>query len=81
MSRDSILDEAEQNRSDDQPADQDDVDDADQEKSDERERLTQRVPPDLLKDVEDVQEQYHLPSRNATINFMLNAAADELLDE
>lgn len=81
MSRDSILDEAEQNRSDDQPADQDDVDDADQEKSEERERLTQRVPPDLLKDVEDVQEQYHLPSRNATINFMLNAAADELLDE
>jgi hypothetical protein len=81
MSRDSILDEAEQNRADDQPDEQDAVDDADQEDGEERERLTQRVPPDLLEDVERVQEQYHLPSRNATINFMLNAASDELLDE
>jgi hypothetical protein len=80
MSRDSILDEAEQNRADDQPADQDaDVDQEDD--AEDRERLTQRVPENLLDDVERVQEQYHLPSRNATINFMLNAAADDLLED
>jgi hypothetical protein len=77
MSRDSILDEAEQNKekTDEQAAG------AEDDSEEERERLTQRVPPDLLEDVERVKEQYHLPSRNATINFMLNAAVDDLLDE
>lgn len=77
MSRDSILDEAEQNN--------DETDEqasgAEDDSEEERERLTQRVPPDLLDDVERVKEKHHLPSRNATINFMLNSAADDLLSE
>ncbi|MFW6382527.1 MAG: hypothetical protein ACOCZD_00630 [Haloferacaceae archaeon] len=83
MARDSILDEAEKKRTDDQQPDadaqEDDAGEGDEEV--ERERLTQRTPPDLLDDVDRVQEKFHLPSRNATINFMLNAAADELLED
>jgi hypothetical protein len=80
MSRDSIIDEAAEKT--DKQTEADDDDDAEEEASDteERERLTQRVPTDLLEDVERVQEKYHLPSRNAAINFMLNASADDLLD-
>jgi hypothetical protein len=77
MSRDSILDEAEKSSDDDQPDDTE----ADDGGGEERERLTQRVPKGLLDDVDRVQEQYHLPSRNATINFMLNQAADGLLEK
>jgi len=76
MVRDSILDEAEQRE-----ADEDDADGADQEDGDDRVRLTQRTPQDFVDDVEAVQEQYHLPSRNAAINFMLKTASDELLEE
>lgn len=47
----------------------------------ERVRITQRIPGDLLDDVERVQKKHHLPSRNAAVNFMLNAAADEFLDD
>ncbi|KOX92722.1 hypothetical protein [Halorubrum tropicale] len=80
MARDSILDEAEQNQANDQDAAEDDAGDG-QEDDDGRVRLTQRTPQDLLDDVEAVQEQYHLPSRNAAINFMLKTASDDLLDE
>lgn len=80
MPRDSILDEAEQNQATDQDGAEDDAGD-DQEDDDERVRLTQRTPKDLVDDVEAVQEQYHLPSRNAAINFMLKTASDDLLEE
>lgn len=84
MSRDSILDEAEQkteqtNNSETSSAES--TDDQDDGGNEERTRLTQRIPDDLLADVERVQEKHHLPSRNAAINFMLTRAADELLDD
>lgn len=83
MSRDSILDEAEQ-KSDQSTVDDDSSADSKQEESTgsgDRTRLTQRVPDDLLNDIDEVQEQFHLSSRNETINFMLSNAADDLLDK
>ena len=35
----------------------------------------------LLDDVETVQEKYRLPSRNATINFILTHGIEDLLEE
>lgn len=43
-----------------------------------RTQFTQCCPPSVLEDVERVQEEYGLPSRNATINFMLTHAAKDL---
>jgi len=77
MSRDSIIDEATE-ASEKEAADTDSSTD-DEEAG--RTRITQRIPDDLLDDVERVQEKHHLPSRNAAVNFMLNAAADEFLDD
>lgn len=88
MSRDSILDDAERTRersTDDQHTDQPvdestaDADNPDETDS-ERVRLTQRMPADLAADVDAVQERYQLPSRNATINFILNHGIETLLD-
>lgn len=75
MARDSILDEAEQNEANNESGSE-----AEDESggSDERVRVTQRIPKDLADDVERVQEEYSLPSRNATINFMLKHAAKDL---
>lgn len=77
MSRDSILDEAGEST---EKASDDTDSNADDEEP-ERTRITQRIPDDLLEDVERVQEKHHLPSRNAAVNFMLNAAADDLLND
>ena len=46
--------------------------------SEKRTQFTQRTPKEILEDVEGVQEDYGLPSRNATINFMLKQAAKDL---
>lgn len=84
MSRDSIIDEAAENKQDTEPAES--AGDTEEESQDEegeegRTRLTQRVPDDLLDDVETVQEKYRLPSRNATINFILTTGIEDLLEE
>lgn len=90
MARDSILDDAatdDQTNSDDNASETDQTDNADRKTesgsessgpSAERVKLTQRVPPELLADIERVQEEFMLPSRNATINFMLKQAAEDL---
>lgn len=95
MARDNILDEAERKQRDaentdaaDQPPDDTDdtatgTDDGGGEADDtdtERTRLTQRVPDDLLADIEAIEEKYRLGSRNAAVNFMLSHAADDLLE-
>jgi len=83
MSRDSILDEAEQ-KSDQSESENDSSTGSEQEENtenSERTRLTQRVPDDLLDDIDEVKKQFHFSSRNETINFMLSNAADDLLDE
>jgi len=84
MSRDSILDEAEQKTeqaADDDVADTESEQDQGADSSDDRARLTQRVPKDLLEDIDKVKERFHFSSRNETINFMLSNAADDFLDE
>ena len=84
MPRDNILDEAERKQnstSDGSQPETDETDDAPESGGEERERLTQRTPVDLLDDVDAVQEKFRLPNRNATINFMLGHAADDLLDK
>ena len=84
MPRDNILDEAAQNEEKNGTSDGNDPESETDETTDgaqERERLTQRTPVDLLDDVDTVQEKYRLPNRNATINFMLGHAADDLLDK
>ncbi|WP_114578596.1 hypothetical protein [Saliphagus sp. LR7] len=84
MPRDSILDDAaqsDQNETDAEPdrKGSDNADDvASQDKGAERTQFTQRCPPSVLEDVKHVQEEYGLPSRNATINFMLKQAARDL---
>jgi hypothetical protein len=80
MSRDSIIDEAAEKKEEPESTESASTD-AEDEQEESRTRLTQRVPDDLLEDVERVQEKYRLPSRNAAINFMLTNAADDLLDE
>jgi len=80
MSRDSIIDEAAEKKEEPESTESAPTD-AEDDQEESRTRLTQRVPDDLLEDVEQVQEKYRLPSRNAAINFMLTNAADDLLDE
>lgn len=88
MPRDSIVDDAERKRqqtaeSAEQATEPDESeDDTDSESTDESERvrLTQRMSPDLATKVDAVQERYQLPSRNATINFILSEGIDQLLD-
>lgn len=84
MPRDNIVDEAERKKKENSTSDEAGAEggsDDPQETGDgERERLTQRMPPDLLEDVDKVQEKFRLGSRNATINFMLSHAAGDLLD-
>lgn len=79
MGRDSILDDADKNR---QQNDQESEQASKSESEDDggRVRITQRLPSDLAADVDAVQEKYSLPSRNATINFILNQGVDQLLD-
>jgi hypothetical protein len=43
----------------------------------ERVKRTQQVPPELLDEIERVQEKCMLPSRNATINFMRKQATED----
>jgi hypothetical protein len=80
MGRDSILDDTDQSRQqneqESEPSDSADEADGDGD----RVRVTQRLPPDLAADVDAVKEKYSLPSRNATINFILNQGIDQLLD-
>jgi hypothetical protein len=79
MGRDSILDDAEQNRQqNNQESEQ--TSESDGETDGDRVRITQRLPSDLAADVDAVQKKYSLPSRNATINFILNQGVDQLLD-
>ena len=76
MGRDSILDDAgndDQNSQTDQPPDSPE--------DSGRVRITQRLPADLAADVDTVQERYSLPSRNATINFILNQGIEHLTGE
>lgn len=84
MPRDSILDDAVQsdhNETDAEPdrGDSNHTDDVtSQDEDTDRTQFTQRCPPSVLEDVERVQEEYGLPSRNAAINFMLIHAAKDL---
>ena len=80
MSRDSILDDATQNRQQNAESEPMDESDSDPDEESERVRVTQRLPAALAADVDSVQERYNLPSRNATINFILTRGIDELLD-
>lgn len=80
MPRDSILDDAEQTEENNENGSRTDPDTETEDDSggDDRVRVTQRIPQDLADDVERVQEEYSLPSRNATINFMLKHASKDL---
>jgi hypothetical protein len=83
MARDSILDEAE-GKAQKQDHEEAEEADADEQPSDgssgdgSRQKLTQRMPSDLVNEVDRVQEEYGLGSRNATINFMVKKAAKDL---
>lgn len=80
MARDSILDDADRTRQqNNQESEQSDSADEADEDGD-RVRVTQRLPSDLADDVDAVQEKYSLPSRNATINFILNQGIDQILN-
>ena len=80
MPRDSILDDAEQSEEDNANGSETDSDTeaGDDSGGDDRVRVTQRIPQDLADDVDRVREEYSLPSRNATINFMLKHASKDL---
>jgi hypothetical protein len=78
--RDSILDEAERNEDEPEPADESESDTESGEESD-RVRITQRLPPDLAADVKAVKKRYNLPSRNAAVNFILTQGIDSLLED
>jgi hypothetical protein len=80
MPRDSILDDAEQTEEDNANGSRTDPNTKAEDDSggDDRVRVTQRIPQDLVDDVDRVQEEYSLPSRNATINFMLKHASKDL---
>lgn len=89
MSRDSILDDAERNREQNED-ESESVQDSDtaatedgtaNETGDDRKRVTQRIPRDMLDDIDAVQERYVLPSRNAAINFILKHGTNELLSD
>lgn len=87
MSRDSILDEAEQRNQNSDPESESGAagatsteDDADGESA-HRAQFTQRCPGDLLANIERIQDKLGLPSRNATINFLLKRAADDFLED
>jgi hypothetical protein len=84
MGRDSILDEAdqsrEQNEQESDPSDSAEESDTEGD-GDDRKRVTQRIPMDLVAEIDEVKKQYHLPSRNAAINFILAQGTDQLLGE
>jgi hypothetical protein len=80
MSRDSIIDEAEQKKQQETQSEPEPGEDESEEQEESRTRLTQRVPDDLLEDVEAVEEKYRLPSRNAAINFILTRGVEDLLN-
>lgn len=84
MGRESIVDDAERNRHQ-STAESEQGSDADPAGEDEtgndRKRTTLRIPRDLLADVDAVEEQYALPSRNAAINFILKQGTNNLLDD
>jgi hypothetical protein len=80
MGRDSILDDANQNRQQNTGSEPADESDSETDEESDRVRVTQRLPPALAADVDIVQERYNLPSRNATINFILTQGIDQLLD-
>lgn len=79
MGRDSILDDADKNRQQNNQ-ESEEASEPDDETDGDRVRITQRLPSDLAADVDAVQEKYSLPSRNATINFILNQGIDSLLE-
>lgn len=76
MPRDSILDEAERKQ---QNSEENNGSEDAEGESEERERVTQRIPSDIIDEIDAVQKKYRHSSRNATINFMLDHAADDLL--
>ncbi|ELY53427.1 hypothetical protein C491_21101 [Natronococcus amylolyticus DSM 10524] len=82
MPRDSILDDAEQSEENNENGSRtdsgSDTGTEDDSGGDNRVRVTQRIPQDLADDIDRVQEEYSLPSRNATINFMLKHASKDL---
>ena len=81
MPRDSILDDAEQSEDNANGSETDsdpDTETEDDSEGNDRVRVTQRIPQDLADDIDRVQEEYSLPSRNATINFMLKHASKDL---
>ena len=81
MGRDSILDDADRTREQNNQESEQASEPADEADGDgDRVRVTQRLPSDLADDVDAVQEKFSLPSRNATINFILNQGVDQLLD-
>lgn len=74
MGRDSILNDAEEKQSDGtQPAGDDD-----QDTEDDRVKLTQRMPGDLVDEVDRVQDEYALSSRNTAINFLVKQGLKEV---
>lgn len=80
MARDSILEEAttaEQNNENEQNNSAEDTNDPEADDDEERVKLTQRMPPDLLEEVDRVQDELALPSRNATINFLVKQATQD----
>lgn len=68
MARDSIIDTANENETEQEPSDAEDG----------RVKLTQRMPEDLVRQVDQVQDKYALPSRNAAINFIVKQGIKEL---
>lgn len=86
MPRDNILDEAEQKEkenstSNGSESETDETADDQEAGGEERERLTQRMPADLLEDVDEVEEKFKLGNRNSTINFLVSHAVDDLLNK
>lgn len=67
MGRRKITEEAEQEQEQEQPADDNEED---------REQLTQRMPEDLLADVDEIKDRLGI-SRNAAINMLVERGLDD----
>ena len=80
MGRDSIVSDAERNRKKDseQAERSDSAENESESSSNERVRVTQRLPAELAEEIDEIQNQYNLSSRNATINFILTHGINHL---
>ena len=81
MGRYSIVSDAERNRekTNEQAEQSDSAEDESESTSNkERVRITQRLPADLAEDIDAIQDQYNLSTRNATINFILTQGINQL---